>query len=197
MPITLNASTSSGLVTTPDNSGDIALQSNGATKLTVSSSGTYGQLISGTAVSATGTAITFTGIPSWVKRITLMFDNISTNGGSSAVFLVRIGNTTFTTSGYTGSWCYTGIATGGAASTVGFPMMAQNTADIHSGQATINLLSGSSFKYTFSSTLARTDGIVCFGGSVVTLGALLDRVRVTTSNGTDVFDAGNINILYE
>jgi len=110
---------------------------------------------------------------------------------------VQIGNTTFTTSGYSGSWCYTGIATGGAASTVGFPMMAQNTADIHSGQATINLLSGSSFKYTFSSTLARTDGIVCFGGSAVTLGALLDRVRVTTSNGTDVFDAGNINILYE
>jgi len=160
--------------------------------------GVSSSIVSGTAVASTsGTSITFTGIPSWAKRITLMFDNISTNGGTSAVFLVQIGNTTFTTTGYSGSFAYTGIATGGAASTVGFPMMAQNTADIHSGQATINLLSGSSYKYTFSSTLARTDGIVCFGGSVVTLGALLDRVRVTTTNGTDVFDQGTINILYE
>jgi len=39
MPVTINASTSSGLVTTPDNSGTIALQSNGVTKATVSSSG--------------------------------------------------------------------------------------------------------------------------------------------------------------
>jgi len=156
------------------------------------------KIVSGTAVASTsGTSIDFTSIPSWAKRITLMFDNISTNGNSSAVFLVQIGNTTFTTSGYSGSWAYTGPAYGGSASTVGFPMMAQNTADIHSGQATINLLSGSSFKYTFSSTIARTDGFVCLGGSTVTLGALLDRVRVTTSNGTDVFDAGNINILYE
>jgi hypothetical protein len=154
-------------------------------------------ITSGTAVSASGTAVNFTGIPSWVKRITLMFDNISTSGSASAVFLIRIGNASFTTTGYTGSFCYTGVATGGAASTVGFPMMTQNTADIHSGQATINLLSNSSFKYTFSSTLARTDGIVCFGGSAVTLGALLDRVQVTTSNGTDIFDAGTINILYE
>ena len=29
------------------------------------------------------------------------------------------------------------------------------------------------------------------------LGATLDRVRITTTNGTDTFDAGSINILYE
>jgi len=39
MTTTLNATTSNGLVATPDNSGDIALQSNGTTKLTVSSTG--------------------------------------------------------------------------------------------------------------------------------------------------------------
>jgi hypothetical protein len=39
MSVTINASTSSGLVTTPDNSGTIALQSNGVTKATISSSG--------------------------------------------------------------------------------------------------------------------------------------------------------------
>jgi hypothetical protein len=39
MTTTINASTSSGLVTTPDNSGTIDLQSNGTTKATISSAG--------------------------------------------------------------------------------------------------------------------------------------------------------------
>ena len=39
MTTTINASTSSGLVTTPDNSGAIALQANGTTGLNISASG--------------------------------------------------------------------------------------------------------------------------------------------------------------
>jgi hypothetical protein len=35
------------------------------------------------------------------------------------------------------------------------------------------------------------------GGGNVTLSAVLDRVRITTANGTDTFDAGSVNILYE
>jgi hypothetical protein len=34
------------------------------------------------------------------------------------------------------------------------------------------------------------------GGSIA-LAALLTAVRITTVNGTDTFDAGSINILYE
>ena len=83
MAVTLNASTSSGLVQTADTSGTIELQSNGTTKLTVASTGAYGQLVSGTAVASTsGTSIDFTGIPSWVKRITVMFNGVSTSGTS-------------------------------------------------------------------------------------------------------------------
>jgi hypothetical protein len=35
------------------------------------------------------------------------------------------------------------------------------------------------------------------GGGVLALGGVLDRIRITTINGTDTFDAGSINILYE
>jgi len=35
------------------------------------------------------------------------------------------------------------------------------------------------------------------GGGGITLGAALTAIRITTSNGTDAFDAGSINILYE
>jgi hypothetical protein len=37
---------------------------------------------------------------------------------------------------------------------------------------------------------------ITFGGGK-SLSATLDRVRITTVNGTDTFDAGSINILYE
>ncbi len=71
MPNLINASTSSGLVTSADTSGTIELQSNGTTRLTVASTGAYGQLVSATAQASTsGTSIDFTSIPSWVKRIT-------------------------------------------------------------------------------------------------------------------------------
>ena len=36
-----------------------------------------------------------------------------------------------------------------------------------------------------------------YSASTVTLSATLDSVRITTVNGTDTFDAGSINILYE
>jgi len=36
-----------------------------------------------------------------------------------------------------------------------------------------------------------------FSAGVKALSGTLDRVRITTVNGTDTFDAGSINILYE
>lgn len=35
------------------------------------------------------------------------------------------------------------------------------------------------------------------GGGNITLSGALDRVRITTVNGTDTFDAGSVNIMYE
>jgi hypothetical protein len=36
-----------------------------------------------------------------------------------------------------------------------------------------------------------------FNSGKKTLSGTLDRVRITTVNGTDAFDAGTINIMYE
>ena len=46
--------------------------------------------------------------------------------------------------------------------------------------------------------LAQSNGAATMttGGSV-TLGGTLDRLRITTVNGTDAYDAGTVNILYE
>jgi hypothetical protein len=51
----------------------------------------------------------------------------------------------------------------------------------------------SSFHSMALSNLANTLN----GAGSVTLSATLDRIRITTVNGTDTFDAGSINIAYE
>lgn len=195
MSVIINASTSSGLVQTADTSGTLELQSNGTTQLTVSSTGTYGQLKSGTAQASTsGTSIDFTGIPSWVKRITVMFNGISTNGTSH--HLIQLGSGSIQTSGYS-SVCAitsTGAANTGAIST-GMVSYNSGASATKSGAMVLFLVSGNDW---VSNQVGRSDGTTSFhGGGNVTLSGTLDRIRITTVNGTDTFDAGSINILYE
>jgi hypothetical protein len=156
-------------------------------------------ITSGTVQNTTsGTSIDFTGIPSWVKRITVMFSGVSTNGTSNTI--IQIGSGSVETSGYAGC----GFSSNGtAASTYSLNMSAgfllaydQSAATARSGIAVLALI-GSNV-WTFSSNIGRTDaaGIGIGAGSKTTSGTI-DRVRITNTNGTDTFDAGSINILYE
>ena len=202
MTTTLNATTSSGLVATPDNSGDIALQSNGTTKLTVSSAGVYGQITSATAQASTsGTAINFTGIPSWAKRVTVILNQASLNGSSP--MQVRIG-----TSGGVESSGYFGTATttqstnvGGYSSRLsnGFQTGYEGGAQLNiSGLMTIVLVGSNTWCATWNFGSNNGDsGYIMWGGGSKALSGTLDRVQVIASNGTDAFDNGTINIFYE
>jgi hypothetical protein len=195
MSVIINASTTSGLTQTADNSGTLELQSGGTTQLFVSSTGAYGQLKSGTAVASTsGTSIDFTGLPTWVKRITVMFNGTSTNGSSNVI--IQIGSGSFTTSGYLGSGSNSTTLTG-ANYTTGFGILIFNTAAaVVGGTVVLTQISGNT--WIASGTLGRTDGAATGGvAGYVALSGTLDRVRITTVNGTDTFDAGSINILYE
>ena len=148
-------------------------------------------LTQGTAQASTsGTSIDFTGIPSWVKRITVMFNGVSTNG--SAGLQVQVGYSGgFETSGYIGS-------SGTQANSTAFTLNGGSSAAAasYSGLCVIANVSGN--VWVESGTLGRSDGVATnlSGGAKTTTGTL-DRVRITTSNGTDTFDAGSINILYE
>jgi len=208
MSVTLNASTSSGLVSTADTSGTIELQSNGTTRLTVASggvtannltaTGTFGGgvITSGTAVNAaTGspTSIDFTGIPSWVKRISVIFAGVSGSGTSDVLVQVGI-STGVVTSGYVSTSISSGGGTG--ASTAGFIMRNATASNTMSGIMIITLFDTNAWVSSHSAKNSTT--ITCNGGGNVTnIGGTLDRIRITTVNGTDTFDAGTINILYE
>jgi len=156
---------------------------------------TIGVINSKTAVATTsGTAIDFTGIPAGVKRITVMLNGVSTNGVSN--FQIQLGAGSVITSGYVSGWSQASSA--GAPVTTGFLINAAvAAAHAYSGSAVLTLLSGNT--WVCSSVICCVTGAVSgtIQGGAVTLSDTLDRVRITTVNGTDVFDAGSVNILYE
>jgi hypothetical protein len=153
-----------------------------------------GAFVLGTSVASTsGTSIDFTSIPSWVKRITVMFAGVSTNSSSS--LLVQIGSGSIVTTGYSGQCNAGGSLT---AMSTGFMVNSNmSSGNFHSGNVIINTLGNNIWS---ESGLVLNQGVGsngCYSGGFLTIGGTLDRVRITTVNGTDTFDAGSINILYE
>lgn len=158
------------------------------------------RITQGTAVASTsGTSIDFTSIPAWVKRITVMFSGVSTNG--TGALQVQIGSSSYTTSGYSSyQSSIDGASTNSfSAPTTGFvakPTLA--AASTYNGTMVINLLTGNT--WVFTSSTAASNGLSTVGNGFLALGGTLDRVRVigsATGSPADTFDAGTINILYE
>jgi hypothetical protein len=148
-----------------------------------------------TAVATTsGTSIDYTGLPSWVKKITVAFQGVSSN--SSSLWLLQLGTSSgVTITGYLGR--VRDLASTTSAYSAGFTLLTDSSnGAIHHGLIQIVTLGSNNF--AMSGTLSRSDGanIYISGGSIA-LGGVLDRVRLTTVNGTDTFDAGSVNILYE
>ena len=155
-----------------------------------------GVLTSATAQASTsGTSIDFTGIPSWVKRITVMFNVVSTNGTSLPQ--IQIGSGSVTTSGYLWFGGYISTSSyAGASATSGFVVKSDAASSIMSGSVVLTTLGSNVWTATMSLG-SITFATISVGAGGITLGGTLDRVRITTVNGTDTFDAGSINIMYE
>jgi hypothetical protein len=157
------------------------------------------KIVSGTAVASTsGTSIDFTGIPSWVKRVTVMLNGVSTSGSSAG--LLRVGTSSGVIStGYTSGATVQGAtnAVFSANTTTGLLFSpVPGASSVACGFLTLLNVSGNSWVFGFY--LGFTDAAYSgTGGGAITLSGTLDRVRITTVNGTDTFDAGSINILYE
>ena len=184
--LTIPAVAGSSVITVPSGTGTAAVQ------------GVSTNIVQGTVQNSTsGTAILFTGIPSYAKRITVLMRNISTSGTNS--ILVQIGSGSVTTTGYNaaGSGNINSTAPALVTSSSGFPIYFDTAADARSIVMQIYL--SDSFNYLANHTGGGSTnrGFTVYGGGSVTLSGALDRVNITTVGGTDTFDAGSINILYE
>jgi hypothetical protein len=202
---TLNIVTGSGSganAITIDASQVVTIPGNLTVSGTLSASGgVSGGIRSGTAVASTsGTSIDFTSLPTGLKRITVMFSGVSTNGSSN--ILVQLGDSGgveatsyISISGYSGAT----NAAGAINATTGFVVNVGSVATTtFYGALTLFLQTGTT--WVESHAFGITQGATLYsvhGGGNKSLSDVLDRVRITTVNGTDAFDAGSINILYE
>jgi hypothetical protein len=149
--------------------------------------------------STSGTAIDFTSIPSWVKRVTVNLLGVSTNGVSSLRF--RIGPVAgVETSGYLGSCLgFQSASVATIACTAGFDLNDSATAAaVRNGSFILILADSATNTWTFQGVQGQSN---ITAGSIIgaqkPLAGVLSVLRITTINGTDVFDAGSVSILYE
>lgn len=177
-------SAASGTVTIPAGTGTAAVQ------------GVSTNIVSATSQASTsGTSIPFTGIPSWVKRITVIFSGVSLS--STANLLVQIGDSGgLETTGYvsSGAVVTNSAATVVASNTTGFIIRTQNAGVTVSGHMILTNVTGNLWVSSHSGKSDTTTTV--FGGGDKTLSDTLTQLSIT-STSTDTFDAGTINIMYE
>lgn len=169
----------------------------GSASVTINSGAVLG-ITSGTMVATTsGTSIDYNSIPSWVKRITVMFDSVSTNGTSN--YLIQLGDSGgIENTGYVSVTAYLNTSADMVSSTAGFVLNAQNASSSYSGTVVITLMDSATNKWTAFGGLGWYAGApMVLTTGAKSLSATLDRIRITTVIGTNTFDAGSINILYE
>lgn len=150
-------------------------------------------VVRGTAVNPSSIPADFTGLPSWIRRITIVMQGISMSGSSQP--RIQLGTSSaFATSGYTG----TTAANGGTAGlSGGFDVSSTFNVGTNIFYATYILTNYTGNTWSFSGTFGvNNNGWGIINGFVV-LSDVLTRLRFTSVNGTDTFDAGTINIFWE
>jgi hypothetical protein len=150
-----------------------------------------GAFIAGTAVATTsGTSVTFTGIPSWVKRVTISFNNVTLSSGN---LQVQVGSGSTSTSGYASQ--SVGANSGGTGNTSSTSGYVTNLSSGVSGSMVLTLVSGNT--WAASGLIGNGGSMSMNAGISPTLGGALDRVAITSLSGSATFSAGTVNILYE
>jgi hypothetical protein len=158
-----------------------------------------GPALSTEQATTSGTSIDFTSIPTWVKKITMQLVGVSTNGTSN--LLIQLGDSGgVETSGYLGSavGLTNGLAAAVANFTTGFGIPSGAATNVTHGKVVITLEDSTQFTWVATGLLGYSDSAAfCMTAGSKSTSAALDRVRLTTVNGSDTFDAGAINVLYE
>jgi hypothetical protein len=196
------ADSSSDTLTLVAGSGVTLTTNAGADSITIAASGSSSGITLGTPVASTsGTSVEFTSLPSGIKAITMTFSGVSTSGTDE--WLVQIGDSGgFETTGYSSISTLLQGASGvtQTTSTSGFLIKANGSGDVYHGAITLRLLDSATNTWSCGEGGLMRSGspnqhASCAGDK--SLSAELDRIRVTTTGGTQTFDAGKINIQYQ
>jgi hypothetical protein len=124
-----------------------------------------------------------------------MLNGVSLSGTSHLLFQLGTGGTP-TTTGYVSGSSSIGSVVVSVASTSGVPFYLAFAAGNLNGSISFFNLNSNTWTASGAAGYGGATGSATSGGSV-SLGGVLNIVRLTTVNGTDTFDAGSVNILYE
>jgi hypothetical protein len=162
-----------------------------------SATATYAPLITGTAVTVSGATASFTGIPSWARRITILLSGVTTV--AAGLPAIRAGSGSYEASGYDSVNNAIGASTVASSASATTSWDLQNSggsANVYTGQVVITrVAAGTQYvvsgqvRYNTTST-ALTVGTKLFSGTI-------DRVQLLMSTGTDTFNGGTMNIMWE
>lgn len=204
--------TTSGTLTlnvpNPGTSGNV-LTSNGTSWVSQAASGGGGSITVGTAQSATGTAITFTGIPSNAKQVILNFNQVSLSTSDS--YVIQVGTSSgITTTGYYG---YAGKGGTNSPSQIGaqwpdtyaqFSYLTASSQTVYQQSGTIIFNYMGNNLWCISGMVALNDAsrstlpaLGLYGAGIITTSSALDRIKITTATGTTTFTGGSFNIAYQ
>jgi hypothetical protein len=155
-------------------------------------------IVRGTAVASTsGASIAFTSIPTWVRKLTIVLSGVSTNGTANILLRLSTGGV-FASSGYVSNMQVVqgGVASSGVNSTAGF-IISQGTASVITTGA-YQFVNNDGNGWLGTGVFAYENAVVGgYAAGRVTLGGVLDGIQIVTANGTDTFDEGSVNIIYE
>lgn len=196
----------SSLVLTGDTSGQVTVSAPavaGTNTLTLlAATATNSVNVAGTPTASSGTALTYSSLPSWVKRITISIASLQATGTSLAPLVQLSTSSTFKTSGYLGAIAASpnAVVPNATALANGFATYLTNvwsTSIVLHGTITLTLLNSSTYLWTAAGNISRSDSAnsATMSGSV-TLTGTLDGIRLYI-DGTQTFSAGSVNILYE
>jgi hypothetical protein len=186
--VIVGAGTSTPTFVAPTTTGNVLFTTNGTTWSSTA------KIVRTTAQSPTsGTTVSFTSIPSWVKRITVLFDGLVASA-SEALIQIGAGSTTIT--GYTSTSAQFNNAISGESenSTAGYNMNISLLSPGVTGSMVIYNISGNIW---ISNHMVFESGRTVLGNGIVTLGGTLDRVIITSTSPAGTFSAGSVNIMYE
>lgn len=140
--------------------------------------------------------IDFTGIPSTARRVTVTFSGLSLSGTDN--MLIQLGDAGGPeNTGYVSVSADIDASETTVSSTAGIIIKCDNAADAIHGQVIFTLMDAATFLWTCSGILSSSNGTssITTSGSKA-LSAVLTQVRIDTT-GTNTFDAGSVNVVYE
>ena len=141
-----------------------------------------------------GATRTLTDIPSGVKKVTVMIEQLSTSGTSNII--LRIGPSGgVVTSGYD---CDAGSFSNNYANqTDGFALVRTTVAaSLYNGVYHLHLFNASANQWCFSGGCSTNNDAHGTWGHVSLSGAL-NKISITTTGGSNVFDSGAVNIQFQ